>query len=438
MTTLSPPAPTDAPELLRSRADDVDKTRSVTRSSARRTISFERWLRYLAMGGLTLLIFLVPWEDQIWQPGEARLSRFAGFGAAVLCGPALFFHGRRHKFLDVHYLALLYGFAVALSTRWSPAEDATAHAFTTFQVIVMMWLIWEFVDTKRKVQLAMFAWICGAFVNVVAVSYQFLVIKEPTDGLFDRYTGGEFADPNDVASIIAVTIPMVWYLANTLKNPLIRLGLLAYIPPAIFGTVITGSRGGFFILAVSLIVLPLTIGALRVPLRVVIVALIGVGAVLAPGLLPEEQLSRALNEEEVILRGPNTDPTSGRGELFSEALNGFAKNWQKGVGADASENYLLENTRFTAGFGAHNTPANIALQTGLLGLVPFTLMIVAIGWRTLKGALFQRRIAIGLFLATFAMMMPAHIEATKRLWILFGLILCVATHAAVDGRKQRN
>jgi len=172
----------------------------------------------------------------------------------------------------------------------------------------------------------------------------------------------------------------------------------------------------------------MTVGTLKVAGRVFVVGLMGLGLVLAPQLLPEEQLSRALNEDEAILRGPTTDATSGRGELFEQALIGFSENWQRGVGADNSQFYLMDSTDFIIPLAAHNTPADVALQTGLLGLAPFVLLLVAIGWRTLKGPLFQRRVAMGLFLATIAMMMPAHLEGTKRLWLMFALILCTAVH----------
>jgi O-antigen ligase len=402
-------------------------------ATSRRTLSFEQALRYLAFFGVAAFTFVVPWEDQlINSPDEPRISRYVGLLAFAVAIPALVFHGRRHKIIEAHVFAAVFAAVTVASVAWSNGEDRIAFAITIAQLVGMFWLIWEFADTRNKVRGLLAAFVAGGAIDAVSVIYEYLFIG--ASAKFGRYSGGPLVDPNDVASVMALSVPMAWYLVKTTKSRLLSMALVAYIPIASWAVILTASRGGFVILAVGLLVIPFTLGSLPVPARVIVLATMAIGLAVAPGLLPEDQLNRATSTaDEDVLNSDNS--AAARWDLFIGAAEGFAENPVKGVGADGAERFLGQKVGFPQ--GAHNTLASVGLQLGLIGFVPFLLLLISVGVRASRGTPFQRRSAMMLFWAVVVMMMPAHTEATKRLWLVLGIVLVMSVYGGVADATRR-
>lgn len=73
----------------------------------------------------------------------------------------------------------------------------------------------------------------------------------------ERYTGIG-GNPNDIAAIMALALPMAWHLSLLQRSGWLRWLNLSYLPVAVLGVVLTASRGGAVIAVVGLAVIPLT------------------------------------------------------------------------------------------------------------------------------------------------------------------------------------
>src|SRR5690606_31979366 len=109
--------------------------------------------------------------------------------------------------------------------------------------------------------------------------------------LLRRYAAGG-GDANDLAMILALAIPMAWYLGTVYRQPLLRWLCRGYLPVALVAIGLTGSRGGMLATTVALLVVPLLLTRLSPGrLTTAIVMLVAAGG-LAIAYTPETLIER--------------------------------------------------------------------------------------------------------------------------------------------------
>src|SRR6266436_5886344 len=117
-------------------------------------------LRKLAFAALWLLVFAIPWEDAIWLPEYGTATRLIGMLAAGL-GILAFIEKGRIKFPSpAHILMILFTIWASISYLWSADPASTAEQASTYrQLLIMVWLIWEFCSHNREQERLMQAYV---------------------------------------------------------------------------------------------------------------------------------------------------------------------------------------------------------------------------------------------------------------------------------------
>ena len=138
----------------------------------------------------------------------------------------------------------------------------------------------------------MLAYLLGGYVCMgglmLSVGADEIVVGEAQ---YDRYSLG-MVDPNDLATMLAVGIPMAWHLAALGINAVRTWTCRLYIPAAVIAVLLTGSRGGLAAATAALLIVPLSLRRLRFATKlaaVLVVCLIPLGTV---HFVPDSALER--------------------------------------------------------------------------------------------------------------------------------------------------
>lgn len=201
-------------------------------------------------------------------------------------------------------------------------------------------------------------------------------------------TAGSF-DPNDLASIIAVTIPFALALAMR-GTPKLRLLGLASITVLVVVLMGTGSRGGFVALLVGLLVLT---AGLRMSRATVVIALVAIAAPTVWQTAPpvfKERIASLTNLESDY----NMTEESGRKGTWTRGLGYALSHPITGVGLSnfsvAEGERLKSLGRVGAWHTAHNTYVQAFAELGfpggllLLALLGHSFGIARRMWRSQK------------------------------------------------------
>jgi len=343
-----------------------------------------------------------------------RVIGIAAFGVGALYVVAT---GRIRRLRLPHFAILAFVAWAILGFYWSVDADLTlARAWTYVQLAAMVWLIWQFARTRAEQRALLQAYVLGCFMAVVGTLANY-VAGQQTDYL--RYAATGFG-PNDLGVILALGIPMGWYLSITGSTRRWVWGNRLYLPAAAVAIVLTSSRTAFIAALVAMLVIPWTMGRLSVRSRAAL--LVGVAAcivalyVVVPaaswqriGTIPTEVTEGSLNLRE---------------DIWAAGLEVFSQRPIQGVGAGA----FRETVAPALGKQkvAHNTFLSILTENGIIGFALFTFIVALCVWGTLKMPRTERRVwlvlmatwAVGAFFLSWEHRHPT--------WLLLGLLLAQA------------
>ena len=231
----------------------------------------------------------------------------------------------------------------------------------------------------RTLNIASIALIIGAVTSVL--SPFILGVGRFGGDLLTRY-GGLWGDPNEFASILIILLPISAYIYIISQNIYVKIISVAGFVTFLLGITFTYSRGAYltFMVLAVLTMFKIIGGKNRVKILAVTVPLILVGALVINFTLADSILDRV----ETLSSIGSSDVQSVRGSLnirrylyFTEAPRIFFEHPIIGVGFRGFE----ESSKY--GFVAHNTYLEVLTGTGLLGFIPF-ILVLFFSWRELK------------------------------------------------------
>ena len=139
--------------------------RSISSTRARR----EQIFRQAAFFFLWILIFVIPWENGVVIDGFGTLSRVVGIPASGMALLAILESGTLRALALQQAIMLSYMVWGGLTYFWSFAPSSTVTSIFTFiQLFTMVWLLWEFAQTRREQLLLLRAYTLGSIVSSVA------------------------------------------------------------------------------------------------------------------------------------------------------------------------------------------------------------------------------------------------------------------------------
>jgi O-antigen ligase len=376
----------------------------------------------IAFASLWLLVFEMPWEDAITIPGFGTSLRLIGMVTLGLGALAIFERGRIRKPAIGHVVMALFVVSAVLSFLWSLYPEGTLiEAFSYVQLFTMVWLIWELAPGVQEQMHLMRAYVFGTFVSGIDTFYLFLSHQE---SVYQRYAGAKL-DANDLGLIMALSIPMSYYLLIQNRGRMVWVYRLQLI---LAGTTIllTASRGATLATVVALTIVPLTQARLggrqRVALLLTVILLIGGILFFVPGT-SWERLATVPTEFE---QGTFT----GRTIIWKAGWEIFRAHPFFGIGANAFRVMVSRELAEPIRMGeadpappAHNTFLSVLVEQGVLGFAVFCGMLGALAV-SLKGMPpFPQRLWIVSLAVWVVGVSSLTWEMRKPTWFFFGLLM---------------
>lgn len=331
------------------------------------------------------------------QPGRLAFAALAIYLVILVAAPQEFFEPL--KPLRIALVTALVAIACHLADRWSGAVPITrtpkAVVFTMMLVglavislpfsywpggsvamlldlylksVAVFLLLASVVDTRgRLTTVAGILTACTVPVALTAIQhYRTGTFMQNAPGRIAGYGGSGLAgNPNDLALLLSITLPITAALAGLARRPTARLAAVAAMLVNVGAIVATFSRSGFIVLIViATLYLWRSIRRGHVLLGVGVL----VGALALPFVAPEGYLDRL----------------STMGDIETDTTNSAQNRWRDTVvatqfaidhpvlGAGAGMDYLaLNDARGAAWLSVHNAYLNYAVDLGLPGLVLF-------------------------------------------------------------------
>lgn len=378
-------------------------------------------MRRMAFSLTLALVFTIPWEDSVQVSGVGTISRAVGLLAAVLWLAQILGTGRLRPPDRFHAAVLLLVVWNGLTMFWSLNPVATITGFSTYvQLFVLLLMMWELFTTQRAVELALQAYVLGGFVSVALILLNYLDDKP---SYYLRY-GPPGADVDGAALILALGMPAALHLAADRTSELSRHAVLrvvnfAYVPAAVFGIVLTGTRGAV-VASIPTLVYSVVVLMRGGPLRRALgAAAVVVAVLLTVQYAPTASLDRIESASSEL---SSSGDLNGRVEIWNESLAAFVRRPVGGVGHDA------HRAAISIGKVAHNTPLSILVETGVVGAVLFLGVAAStIHWlrRVPRGSSWYwwTQLAV-VFLGSLSL----SVEDRKAIWFFIGA--CVASGSA--------
>jgi O-antigen ligase len=380
---------------------------------------------------LWILLFVIPWENAVVIDGFGTISRVVGipaFGMALL---AILECGTLRMLAPQQIIMLVFLIWGGFTYFWTFSATATVTSIYTFvQLFMLVWLIWEFAQSRKQQLLLLRAYMLGSIVSSVGMLLDFF----HNTGLQSGGDSGLGFNPGDLAFTLALAIPMSLYLAaHERRNILVWVDGSAAIL-ASCAMVLTASRVLILACIPAVLMFPFLFPKLRLRrnlVALVLVALAGIGSWL---FVPESSWSRqpAIGTEITSGKLNKTTMISQIGwQLFRHApfqgvgVGAYAPAVEHTLGS-ASAVSAMDTDWQAARLAAHNTFFSILVEQGISGFGLFVALLVVLvlsAWELTKiDRLFW--LCILMTWAIGALDMPW--DQRKPTWFIFGLLISVA------------
>ncbi|MBV7327264.1 O-antigen ligase family protein [Chloroflexi bacterium TSY] len=363
------------------------------------------------------LIFSIPWENSVSLAGLGSGARLIGLGATACWLGVVLLEGGMRRLRPLHLFTLLFILWNIVSTLWSQNPDRTLVRIQTYaQIFVLLLLVWDLYTTPRSIRLAMQAYVLGGYVSMVSTLFNYFGAVGYRGGV--RFTARGF-DPNDMSMLLAMGIPMAWYLASANQasrlGKILRIVNLIYIPGAVLAGLLAASRTSLIAILIAFVYILLGTTQLRPAFRLVIAVLLLCSLYLIQPLIPITSIDRLSTTSQLIVEGT----FSGRTRIWLSGLETFIEHPLVGIGSGAFRSTV------EVGRAPHNIFIAILTETGIIGLVLFLFVLVVVVNQVLRHPTWRNRgIWLALLFVWFIGAIALNWEYRKITWLFFGLSAC--------------
>jgi O-Antigen ligase len=369
-------------------------------------------MRQLVRILLLLFAFAVPWEYSLDLGAPVgNVARVLGLAVLAAAVPAMLLTGRIRRPGTLQCLALALFLWFCCSYFWTIEQAATlARLRGCFQVMLVVWLVWEFVETVEDFRDLLRAYVAGSWVLAILTLAN---LASPEAAGQIRFVA-EGQDPNDVARFLDLGFPMAALLLDSESTAAGKLFSFGYLPVGLVGVLLTASRSGFLAALVALAGCGLLL--LRSHMRAWLAGAFVLPAIAAGFwlLVPHETLERIL-----------TIPEQLQGGDLNYRLNIWQAGWQAFVRAPffgTGAGTFVHAARLAPEDTAHNTLLSIAVEGGIVSVM-LAAAIVAVCARSVAKLQGPVRMALAAaLLAWLVISLVATVEVSRTTWLLLALI----------------
>lgn len=387
----------------------------------------------LAFLALSAVIFVVPWENTVLIEGVGTVSKLVGIVALGLGVLAVATRARFRRPSVFHLLAMLFIAWGALTSFWTIDEAATHdRMIRNLQFFALACLVYEFTNTAQRRRILMLSYALGGFVAVFYTAQRFRAGIGRAGGT--RFSAARQFNPNDLAFLLVLGLPMAWHYGMTAKRPWMRWLAWSYIPSALATIFLTGSRSGMVTASIALLIIPWSLPRLGFRIKVATLVTMAASVVVALAYVPAHSWQRLSTTKDEIEEGT----LNARRIIWEAGYRVFNEHPFIGIGAGAfptAVGPLLGEDR-----SAHNTYVSVSTEQGLIGVALFVSLIVTGVARARTETGPGRQLLLILALTLTVGLLPRAWEDKKATWFVLALIHAAsgATAAAPPpGRLQR-
>jgi O-antigen ligase len=311
----------------------------------------------------------------------------------------------------------------------------TWHGFLTYtQLFLMVLMLWDLLDTPRKIETAVQAYVLGAFITAGSVIANYVNAPGARFPSHDRINALGY-QTDGIALIIAIAGPAAWYLATGptwAKGSLAwRILNFAYIPVGMMGVALTGTRGATLASIPTAILVVWTLRHASGRLRALALAAVLCAVVLVYQYAPRGQLDRISTATSATQLGQQGGALAGRWSIWTASVHVWEHHPIAGVGVDshrAAVEPALEQFKIykTPEKEAHNTYISVLTETGLVGELLFLGVLFSVFARIRELSGWQRwywSAQVGVLLIGA---MSLSLEDSKSVWIFLSLAVGAA------------
>ena len=205
-------------------------------------------LNRIAFVLLWLFVFTIPMTQATEIPMIGTISRVAGL-AAMAAGVIAVVARRQVRLLGPAHMAMA-GFILwsAVTLCWSVAPRLTVQRVMTYlQLFVLVLLLWELCVEEKDILRILSGFVLGTMLPALSTLKAFLPGQET---LLQRASVDGY-DPNQLAFLLALSLPAAYYLILREKGPTVSLYRLQ-MGFAVCAVLLTGSESSMIAMAVGL------------------------------------------------------------------------------------------------------------------------------------------------------------------------------------------
>jgi hypothetical protein len=202
----------------------------------------------MAFGLLWLFVFTLPLTQATEIPGVGMISKVAGL-MAIISGLIAVASRNEFRLLGTVH-AIMAGFILwsIITLCWSVAPDLTVQRIVTYlQLFVLVLMVWEFCREEKEVLEILGAFVLGTMIPALSTLTGFIPGQQ---ALIQRASAPGF-DANSLAFILALSLPVAYYLILRVKSPVSALYRLQ-MGFAFCAIVLTGSVAAMIAMVVGL------------------------------------------------------------------------------------------------------------------------------------------------------------------------------------------
>lgn len=378
-------------------------------------------IRQLAFLCFLVVIFALPLEDAVTVGGipVLKLAWFLATGMAVLmvlAGEQVYLSS---GFL---FMVLLYVIWLMLSFLWTEMPvayetpslvDAPQGIKNALYVLMFVLLCFQMVREPDDLKPVYAAALCGGLFLAYLMLSTYQVNADTIRHEIKGFEG------NEVTVKFAMLLPLSLILLRP-ENPLpYRLLALAYIPLAILGILITGSRTGAVLMVLGLAGGVSLLAKSSLFTRIVFVVGVILVFVFAIGFIPEKTISRIFTIGQEVSSGSFNE----RGTIWKNAIEAWLSSPFYGHGL---ESFSRTINQFNVNHTAHNSYISLLVSQGLIGLLLY-LGVIASALLALKGVRREQRLLLFMMLL-IVLVGQLSLELQRYFYVWFAYTLLALNH----------
>lgn len=238
------------------------------------------------------------------------------------------------------------------------------------KMCILFFLIINTITDRRD--LMQIIWVV-VLINLVLVLYHYYEYKTGWQSIF-IFTTFRGLNRNGFAAVLAATAGLTFNMARETGNKVLKAALLFCFLAFVCGVVLTYSRGGALALAVSISLCVLFGKKKKITIPILIILMLIIGSRIS---------GKYFGTLETITGYKEDASAMGRVATNYAAINMLKAHPVSGVGAGNFPGVFFEYTPedmrqwVEPGKNVHNIVLQVASETGILGLMPFILLVAS-------------------------------------------------------------